>query len=245
MDIQQVSLLLEKINALHKSIHLDNEVSAIERDLMMSYIRQLYESYMEVAITPAAAKKIKTSASSAKVVPVVAPKPKKAAPKVVPPPVAEEVVQPAPTPTPPPPAAPTPPPAPKVEEPPIRAAVEVAPTPSHQSTRVSTNTTQAASPAIQALFRHQAAKELSEKLGQQNITDLTRALSINDKLLYSNELFGRDMASMNTTLQDLNRLSSMQEAQDLLISIASKNNWADSEKAEVAESFIKLVRRRY
>jgi hypothetical protein len=70
-------------------------------------------------------------------------------------------------------------------------------------------------------------------------------MSINDKLLYSNELFGRDMAAMNETLQQLNKLNNMEEARELLIDIAEKNDWAEDERDDVAESFIKLVRRKY
>jgi hypothetical protein len=47
MDSQQARILLEKINALQKSIGLDEgDISGIERDLMLSYIRQLYETYL-------------------------------------------------------------------------------------------------------------------------------------------------------------------------------------------------------
>ena len=49
MDLQHAKILLEKINALYKSISADeNRVSSIERDLMLSYIRQLYDSFLEV-----------------------------------------------------------------------------------------------------------------------------------------------------------------------------------------------------
>ena len=82
-------------------------------------------------------------------------------------------------------------------------------------------------------------------MSQQAISDLTRAMSINDKLLYSNELFGRDMASMNETLQQLQQLNSMEEARELLIDIAEHNDWTEEERSDVAESFIKLVRRKY
>lgn len=234
MKVQQANLLLEKINNLHKSIHLDGEVSSIERDLMMSYIRQFYESYMESEIAPVA-KMVKKSAP--KVVHVPKPEPK----------VVEKVVAPTPKPEP----KPVVQEVPKVVEvaPPAPVAKPVAiaskPQPEPVSIPAATKEVSTASPAVEALFRHQAATELSEKLSQQNITDLTRALSINDKLLYANELFDRDMPSMNSMLAKLNTLSSMEVAKGVLIKIAEKNNWGESERAEVAESFIKLVRRRY
>jgi len=220
MNIQQANLLLEKINALHKNISLDDgDISSIERDLMMSYVRQFYETYVDAETTPLA-KPTKRKASPA---PASKPTPKPVAvAKAAPTPalVAQEpkaVVAPPPPPKPVVIQTPSPPPAP------------------------SSNS----NPAIEALFGHKAATELSEKLSQQNISDLTKALSINDKLLYSNELFGRDMSGMNTILGQLNKLSNMGEAKALLVNIADKNNWADGEKSEVAQSFIKLIRRRY
>ncbi len=225
MNTQQANLLLEKINGLHKSISLDGEVSSIERDLMMSYIRQLYVAYMDVdSATNTQPIKAKTKAK-AKVIesPKPIPTPKVVEAKVEPKPIVKEV--------------------PKTEV----APPPVASTPKPEPVSIPTATTEVSkgSPAVEALFRHQAAKELSEKLSQANISDLTRALSINDKLLYSNELFGRDMASMNSTLLKLNQLPDMTAAKNLLVGIADNNNWGDSERSEVAESFIKMVRRRY
>ncbi len=228
MDLQQAKILLEKINALHKSVSLDKgEVSNIERDLMLSYIRQFYEAYLntDTSVAPQ---------PMSKAVPPPPPPPAPAPPveKTVSEPLPPKVeVEPAPAPPPPPPA---PKPAPVVETPPPAPA----PPPPAPAKKVASN-------GVEALFKHKAAKELSEKLSQQAITDLTRAMSINDKLLYSNELFGRDMAAMNETLQQLNKLGSMEEARELLIDIAEKNDWTEDERTDVAESFIKLIRRKY
>ena len=70
-------------------------------------------------------------------------------------------------------------------------------------------------------------------------------MSINDKLLYSNELFGRDMARMNEALQKLNTLKDMDEAQNFLVGYAEQFDWTEEERSDVAQSFIKLVRRKY
>ncbi|MEL7252458.1 MAG: hypothetical protein AAFO03_28870 [Bacteroidota bacterium] len=229
MDLQQAKILLEKINALQKSISLDKgEVSTIERDLMLSYIRQLYETYLSSEVSSAPAPKAKTVAPPPP--PKVEPAPKKAA---APPPPSPP---PAPEPKPEPIVAP---PKPAPEPPAAKPApvAQAAPSPAPAKSNVD--------PAINALFKHQAARELSEKLSQQAIPDLTRAMSINDKLLYSNELFGRDMARMNETLQKLNGLGSMDDAQNYLVDIAQKFDWTEDERSEVAQSFIKLIRRKY
>ena len=228
MDLQQAKILLEKINALHKSVSLDKgDVSNIERDLMLSYIRQFYEAYLNTD-TSAAPQPMSKAVPPPPPPPAPAPPVEKTVSEPLPPKVE---VEPAPAPPPPPPA---PKPAPVVETPPPAPA----PPPPAPAKKVASN-------GVEALFKHKAAKELSEKLSQQAITDLTRAMSINDKLLYSNELFGRDMAAMNETLQQLNKLGSMEEARELLIDIAEKNDWTEDERTDVAESFIKLIRRKY
>ena len=228
MDTQQAKILLEKINALHKSISLDNgDVSSIERDLMLSYIRQLYEAYLSSDAKTAAPPKAKSAAP-----PKVAPTPKKVV--TPPPPPKVEAAPKQDVAPPPPPPEPVAPPKPAPEPAPV---AQTAPSPAPAKSNVD--------PAIRSLFKHQAARELSEKLSQQAISDLTRAMSINDKLLYSNELFGRDMARMNETLQKLNGLNTMDQAQDYLVSIAQQFDWTEEERSEVAQSFIKLVRRKY
>ena len=226
MDLQQAKILLEKINALQKSISLDKgEVSTIERDLMLSYVRQLYETYLGSEVSTAPAPRAKSVAPPP--APKVEPTPKKVVAPPPPPP-------PAPEPKPEPVAPPKPVPQPTAKAAPIPQA---APSPAPAKSNID--------PAINALFKHQAARELSEKLSQQAIPDLTRAMSINDKLLYSNELFGRDMARMNETLQKLNGLGSMEDAQNYLVDIAQKFDWTEDERSEVAQSFIKLIRRKY
>ncbi|MEL6660975.1 MAG: hypothetical protein AAFR36_31280, partial [Bacteroidota bacterium] len=197
------------------------------RDLMLSYIRQLYETYLSSEVSSAPAPKAKTVAPPPP--PKVEPTPKKAAAPPPPPP------PPAPEPKPEPVAPPKPAPEPPVAKP--APVAQAAPSPAPAKSSVD--------PAINALFKHQAARELSEKLSQQAIPDLTRAMSINDKLLYSNELFGRDMARMNETLQKLNGLSSMDDARNYLVDIAQKFDWTEEERSEVAQSFIKLIRRKY
>lgn len=236
MNLQQAKILLEKINALHKSMSLDDgEVSNIERDLMLSYIRQLYESYQSyaAATTPSGAKakaqKVEKTSKAASPLPPPPPPPPASKPELKPEPKPEPtpepvVEQPAPPP-------PPPPPPPVAEPTPAPNPAPVAKTSSN--------------PRIEGLFRNKAAKELSEKLSARRVDDLTKALSINDKLLYANELFGRDMDRMTKTLLTLNKLQNMDEAKDQLIDLAEKFDWIDDERAEVAEGFIKLVRRRY
>jgi hypothetical protein len=215
MDSQQVKILLEKINSLYKSINLNNgPMVAIERDLMLSYIRQLYEEFLEADAPKQSAQSLPN---------IVEEDIKQAPPK--------EADSPKPT-YDPPKVTETPPytPPPKVETP------RETPTPPPPP-RKSGN--------YEVLFDQKQAKELSEKLSERPITDLTKAFAINDKLLYINELFGRDNESFNETLKLLNRFESMSEAKSLLLSVAEQYDWLDEERQEIAQSFIKTVRRRY
>ena len=230
MDLQRAKILLEKINALHKSVSLDNgDISNIERDLMLSYIRQLYEAYLNGEVSPIVATPVAKTVAPKPPAPEPPPAPVKQQAPPPPPPQPEPEPEPEPLPPPPPPA-----PEPVAKSAPVPQAV---PSPSSSKPNVD--------PAINSLFKHQAARELSEKLSQQAVTDLTRAMSINDKLLYSNELFGRDMARMNEALQKLNTLKDMDEAQNFLIGYAEQFDWTEEERSDVAQSFIKLVRRKY
>lgn len=251
MSLTQAKILLEKINALYKSMSLDQgKVAPIERDLMLSYVRQLYEAFLEQDTeVPAKAAPVAPPAPPVVVAPpppppapepvVVTPPPAPVAPPPPPPPAPEPVVV---APPPPPPPAPAPEPIPVQ---PVVAPPPPAPQPLAYEPPVITTAAEAAPPRIEALFEKKEARELSEKLSEQRIDDLTKALAINDKLLYANDLFGKDMKNMNDTLDKLNRMRSMDDAKPLLVSLASRFDWPNEERADTARTFIKLVRRKY
>lgn len=234
MSLSQAKILLEKINALYKSMALDQgEVTPIERDLMLSYVRQLYEAFLglEAVSAPAPAKS------------------RPAPPPPPPPPAPEPVVIAPPTPAPipaPEPVVVAPPPPPTPAAPPPVAVVAPAPVPPPPTApEPIAPAAEAAPPRIEALFERREARELSEKLGEQRIDDLTKAMAINDRLLYANDLFGKDMKGMNEILDKLNRMRNMDEAKPLLVSLASRYDWPNEERADTARAFIKLVRRKY
>jgi len=77
------------------------------------------------------------------------------------------------------------------------------------------------------------------------VKDLTRALTINNRVLFSRDLFGDDNELLNTTLRTLNSSGSFAAAQPVLESIARRFDWSEETKVETAREFIELVRRRY
>lgn len=231
MNLKKAKITLDKINALYKSMSLSNHpVSNVERDLMLSYVRELYESVLDTSSIQEVPEPRKPATNSQPEFEVVLPgfDKKYEAPKIIE--IQEQLEEPAPKQSqplyqaPPPPVKetlpPPPPPAPPIQVPAYNREIE-------------------------QLFDQKKATELSEKLSESPIADLTRAMSINDRLLYMNELFGKDIEALNESLKLLNKYESITQAKGLLANLADQYNWMKEDKIDVARAFIKLVRRRY
>ena len=98
---------------------------------------------------------------------------------------------------------------------------------------------------MEHLFAVKTGPELADKLGEQPVKDLTRALSINDRLLYMNELFGKDLEAMNESLKLLNKLESFDSGRSFLVTLAGQYHWLEEERIDIARDFIRLIKRRY
>jgi hypothetical protein len=260
MNLAQTKIYLEKIIALYKNMSADERnISPIERDLMLSYIRQLYETCLgtpSVSTTAQAQKTVQTSPLPPKVElprveqPLVAPPVAVAAPpKAEPPPVVETPRYVAP-----PPVAPAPVvEAPRYVAPPpvapasvVEAPHYVAPPPETPRPRVAQAPASGLSAEIEALFEEQMGKEISDRLSNAPVADLTKAFGLNDRLLMQNELFLGNKTAFDETLKDLNNASSFDTARAFLADIAVRNNWnLNAERQKHAKAFIKFVRRRF
>ena len=235
MDFRKSKILLEKISALHQSMSSDAEnVSSIDLDLMKSYVRQLYEALLDL---PEADEKATQSNSSPKVEVIKASKAATPPPRPTPPPIPDppkveepEVI--TPPPPPPPKVEPTPPPTPK-QEPEVKTAPKI-------------TTRPPVSPELEELFSFETAKELSEKLSEMPISDIRKAMGLNERIFTVNELFGGEKDVFDTTVAELNKMNSFEEAKRYLITgVAAKYNWASKDRKNKAKTFIKLVKRRY
>jgi hypothetical protein len=250
MNLKQAEIILEKISRLYKSMKLDERnIDAFEQDLMLSYIRQLYESFspdkpvskrIKPVLPPVDTEEdviINVPKPTAPKVPKVMETPKAVEkpevvdkPKVTPTPKAPEppkvVETPKPTPTPSPSIATTQQPEPEPK--PMRAAVGLSP----EDRAV--------------LFEFKQATELSEKLSMAPIRDLTKAMGLNEKIFTINELFGGDSKLFDETIKKLNTFSTFDRAADYLASgVAYTQQWTERDKKKKALSFIHLVKRRY
>ncbi len=87
---------------------------------------------------------------------------------------------------------------------------------------------------------HSAKKDVATKLQNKPIGDLSKAIGINDKFLFTKELFDGDSARYAETISHLNSLSDLNDA---IIFLQDNFQW--SEDNESAAKFIDLVRRKF
>lgn len=223
MNIKKLGKRLNKINLLFQSIKDDGTASKIEKDLLLSYLRDAYEYATEPGDTPAPVAEKPRYEEPAVHVPPTRPAPTPQViqqivqEEIVPEPIAAVPQQPA--------AAPTPEPAP---------ATPAAP----ESVDVSD--------ALSVIFAQADVNELSDRLSMSPIKDMTKAMGINERIFTVKELFGGDNDVFNSILQRINGCSSYDEASEyLLTGIARDQDWANESKLKKAETFMKLVKRRF
>jgi hypothetical protein len=257
MNLAQTKIYLEKIIALYKSMSADERnISPIERDLMLSYIRQLYETCLDnnasISVAAQTVAPVKPTPAPPKVeaprivevpkveVPVAEP------PRFTPPPVVEAPQYVAPPPPPPPVVEPPRYVAPASESPRYVAPPPPAPEPPPRHSRAAHAPSSGISAEVEALFDEHVGKEISDRIANVAIADLTKAFGFNDRLLMQNELFLGNKTAFDETLKDLNNSSSFDTARAFLADLAVRNNWnLNGERQKHAKAFIKLVRRRF
>lgn len=237
--------LLKKVQALSDNLSDQGSVSVLERDLLLSYLRELYDELSTATVPASRPAREEDPRPVAPRIPVVEERPADIPALVVQPPVAA-------------------PAAPRSAEPVMlhgTATEEAAPPP-----RVPTpepvyyypppSNTQTASPVtavkekpeggLSALFEFKESGELSEKLKLQPVERIEHGMGINERMLAINELFNGDGELFKKTLDHLNALTTFGDAQAFLSEgIASVNDWGSDAKKLKAVNFIQLVRRRY
>ncbi len=272
MNLANTKIFLDKINRLHRNILNGDNISQVERDLMLQYIRQLYDACLEektMELEPV----------------IVRPQPAAPTPKVevAPPPPVEKVKIETPPPytyTPPPPVVVAPPvvekprvfvydtppvPQPQVEKAyvptPPKPVVQVEPPiVRHEPTPPTPAPAPAPPPAQEnpqpitlnsitkkhnALFEYKEATDIMTRLSESPIEDITKAMNLNDRILTVRELFKSEQGIFDQALRAFNGFASFEEAKNVLLQLAERYDWSAEEKRDEAKNFIKLVRRRY
>lgn len=239
MNLKQTSLILKKINRLHELIDTIGEASSTETDLLKAYIVDLYEAVVMSDIEElsdleeeAMLKKIKKRKKVEKKLKkkvikrsdIVEEDDDFEAADEVEELVEKEVVAPVI----------------KVEK------EEKVSVPVEEPAPVKKVTEPVIAEELFELFDLSSSAELSDKLANAPIKDLTKAMGINERIFTANELFDGNHKEMDNILLALNGLETFDEAKSVLMhSVAQKNKWAEGAKVKKAKNFIKLVKRRF
>lgn len=246
MESLKAKKLLIKINSLFKGMENDGEdIAQIEKDLMKSYIRQLYEIFSDIdtgTVSTIAAPKEKV-APAPKSIPPLPAKEEYKPPRIIELPeevkeiIREEKAKPKPV-------VRQEPPEPvvekKIEVPPTPAPVKNTPPPAPSKIKVSTDED------VLELFQEKKVTDLSEKLSTMPVSDLMKSMGLNERILTVNELFDGDANAFKKVMTDLNNLDSFEEAKRYLaLNVVGRYGWTKRDKKNKAKVLIKTIRRRY
>lgn len=271
MSLKHSKNLLDKINSLFQNISQDQQISSIERDLMLSYVRQFYDAILETGATPVNSK-TETAREEVPVLkkpePIAIQQQPERKPEIVqttaPTPVMEQIFEPEdrdifipkealhvqttePAPLMPEPIKPQ---VAEVDNDAVNedfeSIVQNAPRQPIQLEKMG------ARPLIKPtheridssqLFEEKSSRELSDKLGELPIDDLKKGMSLNERIIFLNELFDGNINEFENAIHSLNVAAGFEGAKKLLMILATRFDWATKEKQ--AKTFIKLVKRRH
>ena len=236
MDLIKIDKKLKRITTVYESFKEDGKISPLEKDLLLGYIRELYDHVSEIEVVPVVISQTmpKETAKEPTPVPVELP-----ATQEVVKPMIEEVKEV--------PAEAMVVPSPVTENIPIVKKEIPAPvTEETEPVKHSATNSFIVPNDLKSIFTIVKARDISERLAMSPIADIAKAMSINDKMLILKELFGNNASVFNESITKLNSFTSFEEAKEYLIQhIALKYEWAQEERLEKAEAFVKLVSRRY
>ena len=275
MAMKESKKLLDKINSLFQQISAEEKVSRIERDLLLGYVREFYESLLEsenkqpnadsisevtpeetiTKISDQPAEKVQTAQKQETNQEVKPENKQPVAPEPAPAPVVETVKEEIFIPKT---AKETPaaePPAAEKEtktaesessnddfqaiiqsiskQAPLAAKTDQRPLIKPTGGRVDNN----------ELFEEKSGRELSDKLGEMPIDDLKKGMSLNERIIFLNELFDGNINEFENALHSLNIAAGFEGAKKLLVILATRFDWSTKERQ--AKTFIKLVKRRH
>jgi len=133
-----------------------------------------------------------------------------------------------------------------VTPPPSQPVQQQAPTTSVPPAARATEVNQAAgasAPSVNDLLKAPVI-ELSEKLNEGAVKDLRKAIGINDRFLYINELFRGDEVMYERSIKTINSFAIFPEAEYWIRrELKTKLGWDDNEP--IVKQFYQLVRRRF
>lgn len=233
MDLIKAKSILARLQAMINTLESNPQLSALERDLILNYLRDLYDVFLESSapalpvlkikdpIIPSAQEKesnqkilefkfehMEEKAVPENPVPIVEiPIPEPVVIASVPP--KEEIITP-------------------VESAPVVSKLNPIPV------------------SILELFDIRKGSELSDKLNDLPLRNINRAIGINDRMEIIHTLFGGQKQLFEQIISDLNNFKVYEEALNLLgHGPAIHYKWDHDDRKEKAVEFIRMIRRRY
>jgi CRISPR/Cas system CSM-associated protein Csm2 small subunit len=101
-------------------------------------------------------------------------------------------------------------------------------------------------PDFEELFVFKQATDLAAKLSESPVSDLYKVLGVNEKLLYTRELFGGENAKFTDAVSFFNKAGYFDKARSYIeYNLIEQYAWLSKEKKTTAREFVKLIRRRY
>ncbi|MDA9182183.1 hypothetical protein N9O51_03230 [Saprospiraceae bacterium] len=234
MNHKKIKKQINKINSFFESITADDEISKIEKNLLLSYISKLYESILDpIDNLVAEAKTSRTVAMKKKTAAEIERKPYQKTETGLP--IVEEV---------------------EIISTPQEILVKEAVKPITSVETKKTGNTPASvvietskvelSEKMISIFEKSRGLEISDKLGNLPLKDLTKAMGINERMFTIKELFGGNQERFKTVMSDINELSGYDEAKEYLIrGVATELKWDSESHYKKADKFVKLVQRRF
>jgi len=248
MDIQKARRFLLKIQTLMDQ-ESQQDLSRLEKDLLKSYIVQLYESIMDES--PVTQDKVSKQSEIGFLPKTEKPPVQVTEPKVETPTVNIPEIKPQPSKEVPveihytPPEIVTPPPVTEYK-PVYTPVVEPKKEPVHQVHREPEKPVSNPDEALAKLFELQTHDDVADRFSHVPITDIQSAMGLNERIFTLKELFGGDKTLFDATCEQLNHLNSFSEARKLLINGPARLfKWNEAERMKMAEQFIRIVARRY
>ncbi len=255
MNLNKANRLLLKIQAF-----LDQEnghaLSRLEKDLMKSYILQLYDVVSDEQITSAedTHSRLDTPSPSPKMADRTPPVQRKEPPGTDPvrfvipdPPKPEPIEVHAQTEIPEPaivsrPLEPIPAPAVPVQEStPVQITIK-----EQVRETVHTITADDSGEALVKIFEVLTRDEVAGSFSTVPLGSIESGMGLNERIFTLNELFGGDKSLFDLTCAELNALHSFDEAREKLLSGPARQfHWSDPKRLKMAEEFIRIVARRY
>jgi len=100
--------------------------------------------------------------------------------------------------------------------------------------------------ALLQLFEPVKNLDVADRFSHVPISSIEGAMGLNERIFTLKELFGSDRDLFDATCTRLNELHSFAEARQLLLHGPAKQfKWSDPERIKMAEQFIRIVSRRY